>query len=74
MTPLRAVDKKGAAWNWMEEVQIVYLTMKDVMDSGKVLAHYDPRRSTRVYVAYSPSRVSATLSLACQFESNWQQK
>ena len=40
------------------------------MDSGKVLAHYDPKRSTRVYVDYSDHGVSGTLAQAYQIEES----
>ena len=68
VAPLRALDKKGVVWNWTEECQAAYQAVKDLMDSGKVLAHYDPVCSTRVYVDYSPHGVSATLAQAYQID------
>ena len=44
VAPLRAMDKRGINWLWTEECQAVFHAVKDLMDSGKVLAHYGSKQ------------------------------
>ena len=66
--PLRAT-KQQARFNWTQECQQSFDTIKQLMASDKILVHYDPSKPTRVYVDFSPCGVSATL--AQQHATKW---
>ena len=66
--PLRKLTSKSVRFQWTEQCQAAFMELKELMMSGKVMAHYDPRRDTRLYVDEGPAGVAGTVAQKYEVE------
>lgn len=62
LSPLYNLLKKGSKWAWTEEHDKAFRTIKNLMTSEQVLAHFDPNAKIILTVDASPSGLGAVLS------------
>ena len=60
--PLRDLTRHGVWYKWTTECQKSFKDMKELLCSDTVLAGYDPKRFTRVYVDHGPDGVASTVA------------
>ena len=60
--PLRDLTKHGVGYKWTAECQKSFETLKELLTSDTVLAGYDPKRFTRIYVDHGPEGVASTVA------------
>ena len=59
--PLRDLTKKDAAFQWSEEQERSFNSIKELLTSAKVLAYFDPHKQTELITDASPFGLSAIL-------------
>lgn len=59
--PLRELIKAGAGFNWQEEHQRAFETLKSAVKNVTELAYFEPQRRTRVVADASPVALGAVL-------------
>ena len=57
---LRKLTSKSLRFEWTEQCQAAFTELKELMMSRKVMAHYDPRRDTRLYVDEGPAGLAGS--------------
>ena len=62
MRPLRRLTNKSVRFKWDEDCQKSFNELKKLLTSDTVMAYYDPKLPTRVYVDESPVGVASTLA------------
>ncbi|XP_026747201.1 uncharacterized protein K02A2.6-like [Trichoplusia ni] len=62
LSPLYDLLKKGSKWGWTDNHDKAFKTIKQVMTSEQVLAHFDPNARIILTVDASPSGLGAVLS------------
>ncbi|XP_063358759.1 uncharacterized protein K02A2.6-like [Cydia amplana] len=67
LSPLYDLLKKGIKWHWASEHDNAFETIKSVLASDQVLAHFNPNAKVILTVDASPTGLSAILS---QIESD----
>ena len=60
--PLRKLTSKSVRFEWTKQCQAAFQELKELMMSGKVMAHYDPAKDTRLYVDEGPAGVAGTVA------------
>ena len=60
--PLRKLTAKSVRFEWTKQCDAAFLELKDLLMSGQVMAHYDPKRDTRLYVDEGPDGVAGTVA------------
>ena len=60
--PLRKLTSKSVRFEWTKQCQAAFQELKELMMSGKVMAHYDPANYTRLYVDEGPAGVAGTVT------------
>ena len=60
--PLRELSKKGVLFKWGEKCQESFNSIKEALMGNQLMAAYDPKKATRVYVDRGPDGVAATLA------------
>ena len=60
--PLRRLTSKSVRFEWTKECQTSFQELKELLVSDMVMAYYDPKLPTRVYVDESPVGVASTLA------------
>ena len=66
--PLRNLTVKSTRFDWTEECEASFKELKNLLKSDKVMANYDPKRETRLFVDDGPSGVGATVAQRYQPE------
>ena len=64
--PLNRLLRKGAAWAWTKKCQEAFDSVKAVLGSQQVLAHYDPSLPLSMAADASAYGVGAVISQQCQ--------
>ncbi len=62
LEPLHKLLRKGTPWVWNNAQEKAYQTAKDLLQSSKVLVHYDPAKQLVVSCDASPYGVGAVLA------------
>ena len=60
--PLRHLTSKSVRFEWTKDCQRSFQELKELLTSDTVMAYYDPKLPTRVYVDESPVVVASTLA------------
>ena len=60
--PLRQLTNKSVRFKWDKDCQKSFEELKELLTSDTVMAYYDPKLPTRVYVDESPVGVASTLA------------
>ena len=60
--PLRRLTKKGQPWCWTSEEQAAFDAIKATISQDRVLAYFDRRKQTHLYVDASPVGLGAILA------------
>ena len=60
--PLRKLTAKSVRFEWTKQCEAAFQELKDLLMSGQVMAHYDPKRDTRLYVDEGPDGVAGTVA------------
>ena len=63
--------RKGAAWAWTKKYQEAFDSVKAVLGSQQVLAHYDPSLPLSMAADASAYRVGAVISQQCKDGKEW---
>ena len=66
--PLGNLTVKSTRFDWTEECEASFKELKNLLKLDKVMAHYDPKRETRLFVDDGPSKVGATVAQKYQPE------
>ena len=45
--PLRKLTAKSVRFEWTKQCEAAFLELKDLLMSGQVMAHYDPKKKTQ---------------------------
>ncbi|KAL0879382.1 hypothetical protein ABMA27_003143 [Loxostege sticticalis] len=62
LSPLYDLLKKGCKWNWTQEHDLAFQTIKSLLTSEQTLAHFNPNAKIILTVDASPSGLGAILS------------
>ena len=62
--PLRKLTRNDARFKWTKECDDSFRRIKNLLCSKRVIAAYDPKRKTRLYVDDGPEGVAGTLAQA----------
>ena len=65
--PLFQLTRKGIEWNWSNEAESAFNTLKDSLCSNKVMAHPDP---SKPYILYTDACDHAIGGILCQEDEN----
>ena len=65
---LRKLTAKSVRFEWTKQCEAAFQELKDLLMSGQVMAHYDPKRDTRLYVDEGPDGVAGTVAQKYQLE------
>ena len=60
--PLRRLTNMSVRFKWDEDCQKSFKELKELLTSDTVMAYYDPKLPSRVYVDESPVGVASTLA------------
>ena len=60
--PLRRLTGKNVHFRWGHQEQVAFNAVKDMLIGDLVLAHYDSKKKTRLYVDHGPSGLGAVLA------------
>ena len=61
LAPLHALSRKGSTWTWQKEQEEAFKKAKEILSSGMLLVHYDPKELV-LSCGASPYGVGAVLS------------
>ena len=62
LKPLNGLLEQGKPWKWSAECEVAFASVKKLIASYMVLAHYDPERPLKLACDASPVGVGAVLS------------
>lgn len=64
--PLRELTKKDALWNWTDECSTSLASIRQSLSKAPVLAYFDERKKTAIYVDASPVGLGAILTQSAE--------
>ena len=59
---LRCLTAKNVQYKWDKKCEESFQELKEMLSSDKVMANYDPKKPTRLYVDKGPEGVAATVA------------
>ena len=66
--PLRKLTNHNVMFKWTKECGASFDELKSLLTSDKVMACYDPKRETRIYMDEGPKGVAATVAQAYEMK------
>ena len=66
--PLRCLTAKNVQFKWNKKCEESFQELKELLSSDKVMANYDPKKPTRLYVDEGPEGVAATVAQSHKVE------